>query len=115
MVPSQQKAFMSQVAEGDLENILPPDAETLGAWRCLYLCYFNSDLSMNQGRKMSKKYCVRNPRPVEIADALANMGIQYVIEGDKEHPIDQLHPGRIKFKLHEPNGDLADKSYKCKK
>lgn len=79
---------MAEVAEGDLEGILPPDAETLGGWRCIYLCYYNSNLSMGQGRKMSKKYCVKNPRPIEIADALDSMGIKHIVEGNKQHPID---------------------------
>jgi len=63
------------VAEGDLENILPPDMATLSTWRCIYLCYYNSDFKTGEGRKMAKKYCVKNPRPTEIADALASMGI----------------------------------------
>jgi len=48
---------------------------TLSTWRCIYLCYYNSDFKTGEGRKMAKKYCVKNPRPTEIADALASMGI----------------------------------------
>lgn len=74
-MPSQQRTFMKECVENGLESVLPPTGDILKAWQSLYLCYFNSDFSYAKGRKLAKKYCVKNPRPSEISDALKELGI----------------------------------------
>ena len=80
MMPSAYSAYMKKMVDGGLEDELPPAADTLKKWRSIYLCYFNSDKSTSQGRRMAKKYCVKNPRPCEISKVLKELGINHILE-----------------------------------
>jgi len=115
MMPSAYSAYMKKMVDGGLEDELPPAADTLKKWRSIYLCYFNSDKSNAQGRRMAKKYCVKNPRPCEISKVLKELGINHILEHDKRHPADFHLAGRIKFKLHNDLGHLCNPEYKSKK
>jgi hypothetical protein len=66
MMPSGQMNYMKKLVEGGLEHMLPPTVEELKGWKSLYMCYFNSNFSAKQGRRLPKYLCVQNPRPDEI-------------------------------------------------
>lgn len=62
---------MKKLVEGGLDSLIPPTSEEVKEWKGVWLSYFNSDLSVKQGRKLPLKYCVKNPRPDELAAAVA--------------------------------------------
>ena len=80
MMPSGQMQYMKQLVAGGLEHLLPPSVEDLKTWKSLYLCYFNSKLSIKQGRRLPKYLCVVNPRPDEIISAISSFGLKSVLE-----------------------------------
>jgi len=86
MMPSEAAAYMKKICDDGLEDELPPPQEALKAWRSIYLCYFNSDRSMQKGRRMAKKYCVKNPRPCEISKILKDLGINHILESVSNQP-----------------------------
>jgi hypothetical protein len=61
---------MKQLVAGGVDIILPPSKEELKSWKTLYLCYFNADFSVKDGRRLPKYLCVKNPRPDEVCSAL---------------------------------------------
>jgi hypothetical protein len=69
-LPSEQVQFMQKLVEGDIDDILPPTQDEVKQWKSIYLCYFNSDKSIAEGRRMPLSMCVKNPRPDEITEAL---------------------------------------------
>jgi signal recognition particle subunit SEC65 len=79
-MPSSQITYMKQLVAGGVEAILPPSKEELKSWKAIYLCYFNSELSVKEGRRLPKKLCVRNPRPDEVLQALTQIGLKSVFE-----------------------------------
>ena len=80
LMPSQQMAYMKQLVEGGVDLVLPPSKEELKSWKSVYLCYFNSELSYKQGRRMPLNFCVKNPRPDEILQAISTLGLKTVFE-----------------------------------
>ena len=75
---------MTRLLEGGTDQLLPPSKEECADWKGVYLSYFNSDLSINKGRVMPLKYCVKNPRPDEISNALNQLGIRNIVEAVSE-------------------------------
>jgi signal recognition particle subunit SEC65 len=71
---------MKGLVNGGVDVILPPSKEEMKSWKTLYLCYFNSELSVKQGRRLPKYLCVKNPRPDEILQALSSFGLKTVFE-----------------------------------
>lgn len=80
-LPSEQLAFMKQLVEGDVDEIVPPTQDDVKTWKTIFLCYFNSDMSMQEGRRLALKYCVKNPRPDEVMDALKTLGYRCLYHG----------------------------------
>lgn len=62
---------------------------------------------------MSK--CVKNPRPDEVSEALKQLGFRSICHHEKKHPADFLHPGRIKFRMFDSNGELVQANFRSKK
>jgi len=60
---------------------------------------------------MPLKYCVKNPRPDEIVNALKSLKIRHFYENDVQRPRDPLHLGRIKFCLFDDLGNLLNDKY----
>ena len=77
--------------------------------------YFNSNFSVKQGRALPLKYCVRNPRPDEIMEALRSLQIRAIYEANKQRPNDHFNLGRIKFQLTDTNGNYVNESYRSSK
>ena len=48
--------------------------------------YINKDLSLSEGRKVSKELAVKDPTVNDIERALKRMGIEMTIERDKSYP-----------------------------
>jgi signal recognition particle subunit SEC65 len=71
---------MKQLVAGGIDIMIPPSKEEMKSWKSLYLCYFNSELSVKEGRRLPKYLCVKNPRPDEVIQALAHLGIKTVFE-----------------------------------
>ena len=61
---------MQKLVSGDVDDLFPPTEEEIKKWHTFFMCYFNSDLSLESGRRISKDLCVKNPRPDEVSDAL---------------------------------------------
>lgn len=80
MMPSGQKEYMKRLVDGGVDILLPPSKEELKSWKSLYLCYFNSELSYKQGRRLPLYLCVKNPRPDEILNTLSSMGLKTAFE-----------------------------------
>ena len=80
MMPSARLAYMKKLVEDGAESIMPPSKEEVAEWKGVYLCYFNSEISIKNGRVMGKKYCIKNPRPDEITAALDSLGIRAIHE-----------------------------------
>ena len=86
LMPSSQMAYMKQLVAGGVEAILPPSKDELKSWKGVYLCYFNRELSKQKGRRLPLEYCVRNPRPDEVLQALAQIGLKSVFEQVRPSP-----------------------------
>jgi len=98
---------MKKLVNGETEELFPPTEEEIKKWHTFYLCYFNSEFSLEQGRRLPKELCVKNPRPDEISDALKQLGYRSILHHEKKHPCDFLHAGRLKFRI--PQGDKQTK------
>ena len=49
-------------------------------WRCIYTCYLDITKTIDEGRKISKKYCCKDPHVNDIADVCKYLGLPYYIE-----------------------------------
>ena len=56
------------------------DRDQIKNWHAFYPLYFNSDYSTRDGRRVVKKYSVKNPRCDEILEALMSLGIRGIVE-----------------------------------
>ena len=79
-LPSAQLAFMKKIVNGGAGVPMPPTAEEVKDWKALYLSYFDANLSVKKGRMMPLEYCVRNPRPDEVMEALKSIQIRAIFE-----------------------------------
>lgn len=48
--------------------------------------YLNKKLSLNEGRKISREDCVKDPTINDIERALKRLGLNYELEKDKSYP-----------------------------
>ncbi len=48
--------------------------------------YLNKDLSLSEGRKISKEYAVSNPSVNDIEKALKRLGLQYNVQKEFSYP-----------------------------
>ena len=48
--------------------------------------YLDENLSLSEGRKISKEDCVKEPTINEIEKALKRLGLKYELEKDKAYP-----------------------------
>ena len=80
MMPSGQMNYMKQLIEEGAEALIPPSEDEVKEWKAIYLSYFNSEFSVKHGRALPLKYCVKNPRPDEVVDALKALKIRAIFE-----------------------------------
>lgn len=79
-LPSGQMQIMKQIVEGGTESILPPTKDEVKEWKTFYLLYFNSEKSVQEGRRLPKSLCIKNPRPEEISEALGRLGFRSICD-----------------------------------
>lgn len=85
-------------------------------WHTVYPAYINSLLSTAGGRRLSKKRCVENPQPDEIALVCRSLGLDNLIEGRKRYARDPvLQFGRVRVRLRNPDGTSANPTVPTKK
>eukprot|EP01084_Bolivina_argentea_P095222 171207_1 len=75
-------------------------------WRCIYPCYLNIKKTIAQGRKISKKYCVEQPHPSDIADVCKYLGLPFYMELNKTHPRDFFNRSRVRVLLKDKDGNF---------
>lgn len=78
-------------------------------YQCLYPLYFDANRSRAQGRRVGKKFAVRNPLAREIVDAVQLLGLDTVFEPGKTHPKDWSNPGRVRVLVKE-NGSARNRA-----
>jgi len=83
MLPSAQIAYMKKVISDGGAEVIPPSKEEMSEWKAFYLSYFNSSLSVKNGRMLPLEYCVRNPRPDELMEAFRALQIRAIFEARK--------------------------------
>ena len=71
---------MKELIEEGADALIPPSKDEINDWKAIYLSYFNSEFSVKKGRAMPLKYCVKNPRPDEIVNALKSLKIRHFYE-----------------------------------
>jgi signal recognition particle subunit SRP19 len=78
------------------------DLEYLKSMQVLYPCYFDSQRSHSQGRRVPASLASPNPMAQTIANACVSLHLKCVFEPDKSHPQDYGNPGRVRVALkHE--------------
>lgn len=70
-------------------------------WQCVYPVYFDKSRTREEGRRVSKELAVENPLAREIAQAIAELGVNVVFEPMKTHPKDWANPGRCRVLVKE--------------
>ena len=48
--------------------------------------YLNKELSLGEGRKIAKEYCVKNPTVNDIEKALKRLNLQYTVQKEFSYP-----------------------------
>ena len=48
--------------------------------------YLDKNLSLKEGRKISKEDCVKDPKLSEIEKALKRLGLQYNVQKERSYP-----------------------------
>ena len=48
--------------------------------------YLNKNLSLSEGRKIAKEYCVRDPTIKDIETALKRLNLKYEVQKDFSYP-----------------------------
>ncbi|KAJ2144272.1 signal recognition particle subunit [Coemansia sp. RSA 678] len=75
------------------------DASRFKRWVCLYPLYFDSSLSVGQGRKVPKSLAVPSPHARQLSEAVKQCGLNVCLELAKTHPRDFFRPGRVRVQL----------------
>ena len=74
--------------------------EKIKNWNSIYPAYINSQFSIEEGRRISKKDGVANPTLKEIGEVMNFLKIPHVLEFDKKYSRDFFTEGRLKFQLN---------------
>jgi hypothetical protein len=78
LFPTAQLDYMKQLVNGGIDELLPPTTDEVKQWNTFYLIYFNSEFSLNDGRRLPVSKCVKNPRPDEVSEALRTLGFRSI-------------------------------------
>merc|ERR1712166_346115 len=74
-------------------------------WKCVYTTYFNSTLSIKEGRRVAKEKCVENPNVNLLRMAVTLLKLRTVVEPMSKHPRDFFNSGRLKVELVDEDGN----------
>lgn len=94
-------------------QISKEELDEVKGFQLLYPCYFDSRRSHKDGRRVPADQGVENPLAKTIADAVRNLGLLCVFEGEKTHPQDFGNPGRVRVLLKE-DGHLVPSAARFK-
>ncbi|EDO17765.1 hypothetical protein Kpol_541p8 [Vanderwaltozyma polyspora DSM 70294] len=89
------------------------EMEEIKGFQVLYPCYFDKNRSHKEGRRVPKALAVENPLAKTLADAVRDLGLLCIFEGEKCHPQDFGNPGRVRVLLKE-NGELVSSANQFK-
>eukprot|EP00483_Globobulimina_turgida_P002044 UN02046 len=62
--------------------------------------------TIQEGRKICKKYCVKQPHPQDIAEVCKYFGLPCYMELNKSHPRDFFTRSRVRVLLKDADGNL---------
>lgn len=82
------------------------ELQEVKGFQILYPCYFDKNRSHKEGRRVPKDLAVENPLAKTMADAVREIGLLCIFEGEKCHPQDFGNPGRIRVLIKE-SGQLV--------
>ena len=74
-------------------------------WKCVYTTYFNSTLTIKEGRRVDKEKCLENPNVNLLRMACTLLKLRCIVEPIAKHPRDYFNSGRLKVELIDENGD----------
>ncbi|KRX03448.1 Signal recognition particle, SRP19 subunit [Pseudocohnilembus persalinus] len=83
-------------------------------WKAIYPQYISKNLTVSEGRKISKEIAVPNPTIAEIATALKQLRLHCLVETSKAYSRNWMMKGRIKVKLYNENQKPVDSKYSSK-
>lgn len=92
-------------------KITQEDLEELKCFQILYPCYFDKKRSHKQGRRVPTSLAVENPLAKTIADAVRELNMLCVFEGEKCHPQDFGNPGRVRVLLKEEGKPVSPERF----
>jgi len=75
------------------------DSSKYKDFQCIYPIYFDATRSRAEGRRVGKKFAVKNPIAREIVAACSRLRIETLFEPLKTHPKDWANPGRVKVNI----------------
>ena len=84
--------------------------EQVKKWKSVYTTYFNSALSLKEGRRVHQDKCCENPNINMLKMAVDRLGLRSVIEPFKKHPRDFWGHGRLKIELVDGSGRPVNSS-----
>ncbi|CCE90200.1 RNA-binding signal recognition particle subunit SEC65 TDEL_0B00710 [Torulaspora delbrueckii] len=94
-------------------QISKEELDEVKGFQVLYPCYFDRRRSHKNGRRVTRDEGVENPLAKTLADAVRNLGLLCIFEGEKTHPQDFGNPGRVRILLKE-NGQLVPSAARFK-
>ena len=74
-------------------------------WKCVYTTYFNSNLSIKEGRRVNKEKCLPDPNINLIRMAVTTLKLRSALEPITRHPRDYFNCGRLKVELVDQDGN----------
>ena len=72
------------------------------------MTYFDSTLSIKEGRRLPKGKCVESPNVHLIGYAIELLKLKHVVERCAKHPRDFFGIGRVKVQLVDDNGKIMN-------
>ena len=87
------------------------------SWISIYPCYINSARKLEEGRRLPKTLCCPNPHIQQMAMVCRMMEpkIQAVMEVAPMHPRDFFSRGRLRVKLKNEDGTIANPAFTSKR
>ena len=82
------------------------DSAPFKRWPCVYPIYLDANVSLQGGRRVSKKYAYPDPLPRAIVEAVRRLKLPIFLEPQKVHPRESgsIRSGRIRVQLLDEDG-----------
>lgn len=73
----------------------------------IYPAYLDAEKSRSEGRRVPKEIAIENPKTIEIAKSIKQIGYKVDLEGEKRYPRSWWEKGRVKVKdTEEPKTEI---------